>query len=406
MITTKKYLWGLFEKRISTAKATKQPNNSVLSILKQELQDRSRAEIETWRDAITTAENPDNPRFVLLQDLYDNLMTDGHLMANILIRKSAVTSTRFAVQNKNGEKIPKASEFFQAEWFFNLLNYMLDAVYKGYTVVELTSIEPIRFAEIPRRNIAPKLQRIYFEAMGEQFVNYGTPEFTNRILEINTNTFGLMNDIVPQLIWKRNAQQTWADFSEKFGIPLVTVETLETNENKLDEIQSTLDELGQGANAILPDGSKIQIHDGSTKGDPYSVFSKQIETANAEISKRIVGGTMILDNGSSYEQSKVHERTLNEKIAEADRKLIEFTINNRLIPMLAANGLYSFKDGDKFVFDRTQELSVKERWEIISQASNYYEMDEDVLKKDFGLPIIGKKKSSTQQQGGLTANFQ
>ncbi len=406
MITTKKYLWGLFEKSTATANATKKQNTSVLSTLVQEMQDRSRAEIQTWRDALATAENPDNSRLVLLQDLYDNLMTDGHLMANILIRKSAVTSTRFFIQDKNGEEDKEATELFQTEWFFTLLNNMLDSVYKGYTVVELTSIEPIKFTEIPRRNIAPKLQRIYFEAMGEQFINYGMPEFENRILEINTNTFGLLNDIIPQLIWKRNAQQTWADFSEKFGIPLVTVETLETNEKKLNELQNTLDDLGQGANAILPDGSKIQIHDGSTKGDPYSVFSEQIKTANAEISKRIVGGTMIADDGSSRSQSEVHERTLNEKIAEADRKLVEFTVNNKLMPMLIANGLYKFKEGDKFVFDRTQELTVKEHWEMINQAATYYDMDEDVLRKDFGLPIVGAKNLLSQPTGGLTANFQ
>ncbi len=409
MITTKKYLWGLFEKKYQTASALdskhKKANNSILASLKQEFQDRSRAEIQLWRDALATAENPDNPRLVLLQDLYDNLMTDGHLMANILIRKSAVTSTRFFVQDKNGEEDKEATEFFQAEWFFTLLNNMLDSVYKGYTVVELTSIDPIVFTEIPRRNIAPKLQRIYFEAMGEQFVNYGMPEFANRILEVNTQTFGLMNDIVHQLIWKRNAQQVWADFSEKFGIPLVTVETLETNEKKLSDIQQNLDELGQGANAILPDGSKVQIHDSSTKGDPHSVFSEQIKTANTEISKRIVGGTMISDNGSSYSQSEVHERTLNEKIAEADRRLIEFTVNNKLMPMLIANGLYKFKEGDKFIFDRTQELSVKEHWEMINQAAAYYEMDEDILKKYFGLPIIGKKQNGFNTQGALSANF-
>lgn len=400
---TKKYLWGLFEKQTQiTNKANKQ-NTSVMSTLTQEFKDRSRVEIQNWRDAIQTAENPDNPRWVILQDLLENLMTDGHLMANILIRKSAIISTNFFIQDKNGENVTESTDFFQSEWFFNLLEYLLTAIYKGYSVVELVSTDPIKFELIPHRNVAPQKQRIYFEAMGEQFADYSKPEFDNRILELNTHSFGLLNDIVPQLIWKRNAQQTWADFSEKFGIPLVTVETMERNKIKLDELQTALNELGQGANAILPDGSKIQIHDGSTKGDPYSVFSEQIKIANAEISKRIVGGTMISDDGSSYSQSKVHENTFNNKIVAADRKIIEFTINNKLLPMLMANGLYSFKEGDKFIFDKTQELSKQEHWNIINQASVNYEMDEEILKKDFKIPIVKKKNNTT---GGMSENFQ
>jgi hypothetical protein len=103
----------------------------------------------------------------------------------------------------------------------------------------------------------------------------------------------------------------------------------------------------------------------------------------------------------------VHERTLNEKIAESDRRMIEFTVNNKLIPLLANWGV-SLKEGERFVFDRSEELSLKEHWEVIAGAMQYYEMDEVILKKDFKLPIIGKKEQSqpTSSSGGISANFQ
>ena len=47
--------------------------------------------------------------------------------------------------------------------------------------------------------------------------------------------FGAMNDIVPNLIWKKNAAQGWAIFSERFGIPLVKIETNKTAKADIDK---------------------------------------------------------------------------------------------------------------------------------------------------------------------------
>jgi phage gp29-like protein len=389
------------------------PKDSVIiSQLAKEAVDRARAEIKKWRSAINAIDDPENPRWALLQDLLDNLSTDGHLMACIQIRKAATLSSRFYVKDKiTGEEQEEKTLLFMAEWFHNMLDQLLDSVFKAYTVVELSDPALNGWTMWPRRNICPELHRLYFEALGDKHIVYTDPAFSKNVLELRCpHQFGILNDIVPQLIWKRNAQQAWADFTERFGIPLVSATTNKSDKKELDRIQVMLDALGQSATALLPEGTTITIHDQSTKGDPYKIFQEQIKTSNEEISKRILGGTMITDNGSARSQSEVHERTLDRKVAEADRRMIEFFVNGKLMPLLRQWG-FPFSDTDQFVFDRSEELNLSDHWKIVYDATDIYEMDQEWVSNRFNLQIVGPKKQPEAQPAanskkGLSANFQ
>ncbi len=394
--TVKEYLWGAFKQTsIPTAATSKKANKGIITQIIGEFSDKSRSDIKKWRDALQAFEDPDDPVSVSLQDLYSNLMTDGHLMAQIEVRKAAVTSNRFIIHDKNGQEVPERTELLQTEWFFHLMEHLLDSVYFGYTVLELTDPTTMKWELIPRRNIIPSTNFVLFEADGEEGVYFDDPMYARNILSLyNMDTHGILNSIVPQLIWKRNAQQVWADFSERFGIPMVTAETSITDKNELTRIEGMLRSLGQAAQAVLPEGTKITIHDNSTKGDPHKVFLEQITMTNNEIGKRIVGGTMLTDDGSSLSQSEVHERTLDEKIAESDRRMIEFTVNGKLIPLLRTWG-FKFAEGDRFVFDRSEDLTMDEHWKIVNDVLSHYEVEEEWLSRRFNIPIVGKKETVT-----------
>jgi phage gp29-like protein len=409
MSTVKKsYLFGLFstEKSQPTAAAgnISKKDKAIITSLADELADKSRADIEKWRQAIQASENADDPRWSLLQDLYENLATDGHLMANIDIRKSAVLGNRFFVRNAKGKEDKEKTAQFQQKWFYDLMDHLLDTVYFGYTVMELTNPETKQFTLIPRRNYCPQKNFIYFEAAGTSGVNITDPMYAGRVVTLhNSRIKGIINDIVPQLIWKRNAQQTWADFAEKFGIPLVSAETNKTDKDEINRMQAMLDAMGQGASAVMPQGTSIEIHHDTQKGDPHKVFKEQIAITNSEVSKRIVGGTMLADDGSSRSQSEVHERTLNDKFAEADRRNIEFKVNE-LRELWRSLGL-KFDEGDSFLFDRSEDLTLTQHWSIVNTALYHYEIDQDWIGRTFNMPIKGKKEQ-TRNDGGLSANFQ
>ena len=164
--------------------------------------------------------------------------------------------------------------------------------------------------------------------------------------------------------------------------------------------------LGEAAQAVLPEGTTIDIKPFSG-GDSYKVYDQQIARINDEISKPIVGGTMISDDGSSRSQSEVHERNLDAKLGETDRRIVQFVVNSQLLPMMQFWGWDINPDTDKFLFDTSFEVSLKEHWDIVHAAMiQGYEVDQEWVSKTFNIPIVGRREPIQQQPAGfLSKNF-
>lgn len=377
-----------------------QSDQAIMVQIAQEAADRSRKGIKQWREALESADDPQNPNWSALQDLYEYLRTDGHLGSQMTIRKGSILSNRFFIRDgKTGKENPDKTKLLEKKWFFDLLGELLDNILLGYTVVQFP--DPIRVLKphplqnaydlIPRRNFIPQKNMILKEANGTEGFLITDPAFMNTIICIkNQERFGLLNDLVPGLIWKKNARQGWAEFGEKFGLPLVKVTTNKTAKADLDKMEYMAKQMAEAARAILPTGTTMDIVDTATKGDPYKVYLEQITYTDNEVSKRILGGTMISDNGSSRSQSEVHERTLDTKISEMDRKDMEFTINDQLIPYLINIG-YGLQEGDEWVLDRTIALSMSEAWKMFNEALQHFDLDTEQVAERFNLPIVGLK---------------
>lgn len=116
---------------------------------------------------------------------------------------------------------------------------------------------------------------------------------------------------------------------------------------------------------------------------------------------------MLNSNGSSLSQSEVHERNLDDKIAYEDRNEIRFMVNDYVLPMLRMHG-FAFDEGDKFVFDDSQDVDLDKFWTIINEANNWYEIPEDWVSRKFKFPITALKKQpapAPNTKAGVTANF-
>lgn len=412
-----------------TAKGTNAPKNAskqadgktIIAQIINEFKNRNRAEIDGWRQALSMATRPDDPRSYALQDLFDNLQSDLHYISERELRKSATLCADFSIINRqSGDIETELTEFFKEEWYYDFRSDTLDYITKGHTIIELKDPVTLRFKVIPRRNVSPAMKRVYLEAAGSKFIDYSDPSFKYTLIKVGKeDDLGLLADMCGQLIWKRNAQQSWAEFSEKYGQPLITATTNKTAKNDLDKIQELLDELGEAARAVLPEGTTIDIKPFSGS-DSYQVYDKQIDRINSEISKPLVGGTMLTDDGSSRSQSEVHERNLDEKIAARDKLVIEFITNGQLIPMLQAWGYPIDPKVHKFRYDASFELTLKEFWEVVKELIQYYDIPMTWISKTFNVPIDAIKKQTTPPPAneppttekkmpkavGFTANFQ
>ncbi len=374
--------------------------------------DQSRAGIAKWRNALAWAQNPTNPRICQLQDLYDNLEADGHYIAQRDLRKAATTGYAFSIVNrKTGDIDEQKTAFFQSEWFFDFVDAVLDSFFKGFTLIELTDPKNINFEVIPRRNIVPRLGIVVREPYDQTGINF-TRGFEHTLIHVGKpSDLGIMADICGQLIWKRNAQQSWAEFTERFGMPLISATTNKTTRADIQQIDEMLAALGESARAVLPEGTTIAVTP-FAGSDAFRVYDAQIDCINAEISKPITGGTMVTDDGSSRSQSEVHERNLDDKFSEADRRMVAFVVNNQLLPMLAHWHHPVNPATDYFQFDSSFELDLTQHWSIVNQMiTQGYEVDEKWLAQTFNVPIIGRREPSIDNSqlsihNSLYRNFQ
>ena len=369
--------------------------SSIFSSIVNSFKDQTRAEIVKWRSALALAQNPLNPRICQLQDLYDNLEADGHYIAQRNLRKAATSGYAFSiVERKTGKINVEKTAFFQSEWFFDFLDSALDSIFKGFTLIELTDPKNLVLNTIPRRHIVPQLGIVVKEVYDQTGINF-TKGFEHTLIHVGKPTdLGLMADICGQLIWKRTAQQSWAEFTERFGMPLISATTNKTTRADIQQIDEMLATLGESARAVLPEGTTIAVTP-FAGSDAYRVYDEQIERINAEISKPITGGTMVTDDGSSRSQSEVHERNLDDKLSEADRRMVSFVVNKQLMPILAYWHHPVNPDTDLFLFDDAFELDLTQHWNIVNQMlMQGYEVDEKWLSQTFNVPITGRREPS------------
>ena len=273
-----------------------------------------------------------------------------------------------------------------------------NSIFKGFTLIELTDPKNLNFEVLPRRNVIGTLGIVQRDIGDYKGIDFNAKDFQNTLIKVGKpSDLGLMANICGQLIWKRNAQQSWAEFTERFGMPLITATTNQTSPADIRQLDEMLAALGESARAVLPEGTSINVTP-FAGADAYKVYDEQIERINAEISKPITGGTMVTDDGSSRSQSEVHERNLDNKLSEADRRMVSFVVNGQLMPILNRFNYPINPLTDHFQFNQSFELSLSEHWQIVSQVLNRYEVDEKWLSQTFNVPITGKREAIDNSQ--------
>lgn len=384
-----------------TSSPIAQPSTDIILKVIQEVKDLSRKDIKKWRDAMTAASDMTDPRWYILQDLFDYLSTDGHLGSVAEIRKAATLNHPFYIVDLNGEEIPEQTELLQKKWFFDFIENCLDAVFRKFSVMQFgRDGDNVIFDMIPRRHVCIQNKRIYTEYSGSKFIDYS--QEPNVIEVLDKSEFGIMNDIVPNLIWKKNLLQSNAEFSERFGFPLITAMT--SNKADAPRIEKALKNLGEAGTGVLPKGSEIQVHALANAGNPEKVYLDPVKAHDNQVSKRYIGSTTIVDEGANRSQTTVHVETLDDKLALKDRRLITFIINDQLLPILQNLGFPFDNTKMKFKFDETESLTLEQEWKITSEALQYFDLDQDEIQKKFRLKINGVKQQPTG--GGLSGNFQ
>ncbi len=358
---------------------------------------RSKQDIRKWRQALTMAESIENPVKAQLYNLYRDVVIDAHLSSLMQTRSLKILKSEMGLINEKGEVDQDKTELLRRPWFYDLLFQCSIQPFWGYTLIEFGDImdgEIQNINVIPHALVKERFGIVVKEPADEKGIDYRSANVNQYLLEIGRpGDLGLLMKAAPQVLWKKNAQAAWSEFTEIFGMPLRVGKTSNQDDDRR-RMAEALETMGRAAYAVINEGDEIDLVKSAGQQEGYKVYDNLIERTNSELAKLILGGTMVSDDGSSRSQSEVHER-VSDDIVMADQQYISYLFNFQLLPKLINLG-YPFQ-GLRFKWLEKQELSLADQWKMIYEAiqTNQFELDVDEIKERFNLPITGLKVSNS-----------
>ena len=264
---------------------------------------RFNQEISDWKLGIDCFEDPYSPTSVELIRVYNDIVIDSHLSAAMQLRKSKTLSKDFKIIDENGEELKDETILFEKTWFKDMLEYALDSKFYGHSLIQLGKRIGSNFEKtsiVKREYVFQQEKKVRQSPYSNSpSYPYDKGEFKPWLIEAGKcDDMGLLMKAAPLVIFKKTALSSWAQFSEMFGAPLRVGKTQVRDEALRDNMYNMLDQMGSNAFAVLDLEDTIEyIKDGQQ--DAYGVYDKLIERVNSEISKLILGSTMVMDDGSS-----------------------------------------------------------------------------------------------------------
>lgn len=354
-----------------------------------------RKEINHWQSARASRYNVVMPRNFLLQDVYDDVMMDGHLTGITENRTLRTTNKDFIFVNKEGKKDDALTAFIKdKKWFSKFLEYAHKTTYRGTGVVFLPLGKNGEFEKcelIKWQSVVPELEVIFTDQAQTNGFKY--KDFPNELIELQMyDCVGLLEKAAPYTILKRHSWGSWDEFEELFGVPIRIAKVASQSETVKNEVAGWLEEMGSAAYGVFPIGTEVEIKENS-KADAFNVFYKKLEALDAELSKLILHQTMTTDNGSSKSQGNVHENTLAEVILADEKRLISI-LNDDLLPVMRANG-YRIPDGFKMKVAETKNTSEQIKIDAEFLKAGYI-LPKTYIEETYGTEIEAMPNSPQQ----------
>lgn len=331
-----------------------------------------RKELSDWQQARAARHNADNPRTYLLQEVYLDIVLDGHLTA-VTEQRTLRTANKdyiFAIGGKKDERLTELIK--DKEWFETLIDEAHQSTFFGGSLLWVKDFVKGEIKEvslIPRGLVVPERNALLYDYSSQKGIDYTS--MPNILLYAQFyDQVGLLEKAAPYTILKRHSWGSWDEFEELFGIPIRIAKIASQSDTVKNEVAGWLEEMGSAPYGVFPLGTEIDIKENS-KGDAFNVFYQKIKALDAELSKLVLHQTMTTENGSSKSQGEVHERTLEEVIYADEKKMLAF-LNNRLVPAMRGLG-YNIPGNAKIIVEKTTD------------AKKQIKIDGELMRNGIGL---------------------
>lgn len=353
---------------------------------------RTRQDIASWNRAIQLTKLEDNPKWYLIQQLFDEIGLDALVTSQYKNRTLKSLTERVILKKPNGEVDDVQTAFLNNALFTNEINrHILDSIYRIHSVVELSfnDLGVLQVNLIPRANIDPLNGVLYPDYTEDKKIYYrDVAEYGVTVLEFGEkNSLGLFNNAVPHVLFKRFAQSCWSELCEIYGIPPRVMKTNTQDPAMVKRAESMMRDMGAAAWFIIDESEKFEwAAAATTNGD---VYKNLINLCNNEISLLFCGAVIGQDTQNGSRSKDESGQEMLQTLIDADLRLTEQYWNSTVIPALVQLGV--LKGELTYGYEQTEDLA--QLWAMTKDALPYYEVKPDWIKEKFGIEVEAKREA-------------
>lgn len=366
---------------------------------------RIKVDIAFWRQAIREAENPLLPYRVMMQQVYQDTIQNGHVFACINKRKNLTLLKEYHICDENGETDEEATALIDKKWFTQGLDYALDARFYGYSLItfgDLVDDELPNLTTVRRWDIRPDkklLSIMQYLPSGIEFTNPEAKDpngnaYVDWSLWVDTPSehgvspcgYGLLYKVALYEIILRNIIGWNSDFIEIFGQPKVWAKTdLKADEDEYGTLEEALRDSGSSNYLMTDKLTDIEfVESKGGQGTGWQSYHNMEERCMKTISKILLGHADAMDSqpgklGSG--QGAKNQKGIGtspvqialDEIESSDSRFITHVVNDHWLPKLRRLGI-KLPVGKKFAFKDDLEQS-----QIRNNENQTNQADADIM---------------------------
>jgi len=328
-------------------------------------------------DYATPGEILPNPDKILQKngltlEVYSDFLVDAHVASCVQSRKSGILSLEWEISRDETNPSPYADfveNLFNDIDLRQLISEILDTPLYGYKPIEIVwtqkngYIVPMGLAGKPPWWFAfDNVNRLKF-LHRDNLDGISAPENKFLLPRHNAtydNPYGeaLLAKCYYPVMFKKGGLKLWATFTEKYGMPFLLGKVpIHAAAETAGEMFNMLSKLQQDNTAVVYEDDDVTVLE-ANKTSSADIYQKLLHFCNAEISKAILSQTLTTEQGDtgSYAMSQTH-LTVRRDVVEADKKLVENTIN-QLIKMTLNLNYGKIEDYPEFVLFETTDVDM------------------------------------------------
>ena len=376
------------------------PPNLIISEINIMSADRSKKDIQSFSNALQSAESKWNPNRVTLYDLYEHIMLDGHLTGIIAKRMDSVLNKDMFYAGKDGKRKEEFDVLIESEEFREVIRKLIESMIWGVSGLEFIPGDKFCFEEIARKHIKPELGIIAFEQYGNEGFEY--EKIDNVIIVGKKKDLGLLLKCAPYAIWKRGNMGDWAQYIEIFGMPIRVIKYDAYDQKTKMELRQVLDESGSSLALMIPKQADFEIKEGkASNGDGKLQESFKI-ACDTEMSIVILGNTetTVSSASSGHAQSKEHSKQ-QLQINKSDLKFVRGILNSEKFQNILRSYGFPVEEGGGFQYEKDIDLAeLKAKMEVDEKLAEKVPVSDDYWYETYGVPkpdnydeLVAKKEA-------------